>query len=102
MKPCRIWLAVLGRHADNRNELPNIAWRIPRRFAEVHDGPDAGVPDAIGAHRVHPIDDRVIHRIVNWTVHAEIEQNPLRTVLDANFSLELPKRCRAHSAVLDD
>ena len=101
MKPCSIWLAVLGRHSDNRNELPNIAWRIPRRFAEVHDGPDAGVPDAIGAHRVHPIDDRVIHRIVK-TLHAGIEQNPLRTVLDANVSLDLRERCFLYSAFLDD
>ena len=101
MKPGSIWLAVLGRHADNRNELPNIAWRIPRRFEELHGGPDASVPDAIGAHRVHPIDDRVIHGIVK-PMQTGIEQNPLRTILDTNVSLELRKSCFRHSAFLGD
>ena len=101
MKPCSIWLAVLGRHSDNRNELPNIAWRIPRRFEELHDGPDARVRDAIGTHRVHPIDDHVIHRIVK-TVQTGIEQNPLRAVIYTNVSLELRKGAFRHSAFLDD
>ena len=101
MKPCSIWLAVLGRHADNRDELPNIAWRILRRFEEFHDGPDASVPNAIRAQSVHPVDDRVIHRIVK-TLQTGIEQNLLRAVVDANSSLEPLKSGFRHSAFLDD